>query len=152
MSKLTRRILLGGAAAGAAVVAVPVAFGGTESFLRRVLADHFGPAILDTPGIDDFVAEYAAGLGGDDGLIKSLGAELYFGWRGDLVKEIGPARVLAERFLHTILARSNIIHVDRGVTDAFNYTAADPWEPQCNLFLSALAEDSYDLERDDPPA
>lgn len=139
MSWLTRRRFLLGTGAVAAAAAVPVALGGTEGFLRRVLGDHFGPDVLEVEGIGDFVREYAA-LTGQGDWKKRMAAEVYFAWRGDRVKKIGQARALEERFLRTILTRSNIIAIRQGRTEAFEYTDADPWAPGCGLYLGAMAE------------
>ena len=139
MSWLTRRRLLLGAGAVAAAAAVPVALGGTESFLRRVLGNHFGDDALEIDGIGEFVQEYAE-LTGQGDWKKRMVAEVYFAWRGDRVKKIGPAVALEERFLQTILTRSNIIAVRQGRAESFEYTDANPWAPGCGLYLSAMAE------------
>ncbi|MEL6678702.1 MAG: hypothetical protein AAFQ51_08350 [Pseudomonadota bacterium] len=137
----TRRALLLGTGAVAALAALPIALGGTTSFLRRVLSDHFGSDVLDIDGIDDFVSEYAA-LAGADSAAKKLGAEVYFAWRGDMVHKIGAAQALEHRFLQTILTRSNIIAMRQGTSSQFEFTSVDPWEPTCGLYLSALGEET----------
>lgn len=139
MSWWTRRRLLLGSGALIATAAVPVTFGGTESFLRRVLCDHFGEDVLEIDGIGEFVREYAE-LAGRNDWKKRMAAEIYFAWRGDLVNKIGPAIELEERFLGTILTRSNIIAVRQGRASEFDYTDADPWTPGCGLYLSAAAD------------
>ncbi len=133
--RMTRRGFLLGLGALTGAAAVPVALGGTESFLRRTLASHFGDDVLDIEGIGDFVRDYAANAGQGD-WTKRMAAELYFAWRGDLVKKIGPAQALEQRFLQTILVRSNIIAMRQGHTTDFEYTDTDPWEPACGLYLS----------------
>lgn len=136
-----RTVLLGGAAVAAAVAAVPIALGGMESFLRRVLADHFGPDVLGIEGVGDFVRDYAA-QAGSGSVFKRLGAEVYFAWRGDLAHKIAPAWELEALFLQTILTRSNIIALRQGRDELFSYTDVNPWEPTCGLYLSALADDT----------
>jgi hypothetical protein len=140
MTPTRRNVLLGGAAL-AALAAVPVALGGTESFLRRVLADHFGPDVLEIEGIDDFIRDYAAQAGAGS-FAKRIGAEVYFAWRGDLAHMITPAQELEKLFLQTILTRSNIVALHQGRDELFSYINVDPWEPTCGLYLSALAEDA----------
>jgi hypothetical protein len=71
-----------------------------------------------------------------------LGAEAYFAWRGDLVHRIGAADDLEQRFLHTILTRSNIVALRQGRDAPFQYTETDPWQPACGLYLSAFADDT----------
>jgi hypothetical protein len=137
----TRRVVLLGGTATVAALAAPIAMGGLESFLRRVLTDHFGEDVLAIDGIDDFVADYAA-QAGTGSLPKRLGAEAYFAWRGDLVHRIGPAEELEDRFLNTVLTRSNIIALRQGRDEPFQYTETDPWEPVCGLYLSAFADDT----------
>ncbi|UWQ21572.1 hypothetical protein [Jannaschia sp. W003] len=136
-----RTVLLGGTAAVAAAAAVPVAMGGLDAFLRRVLARHFGPEVLGIDGIGDFVADYAA-LAGRGSALKRAGAEAYFAWQGDRVHMIGAAEELEARFLQTILTRSNIIAIHGGAEAPFDYVDPDPWEPACGLYLSALAEET----------
>lgn len=136
---ITRRGVLLGLGAAAGVAAVPVALGGTESFLRRVLSDHFGSDVLDIDGIEDFIHDYSANAGQGDWK-KRMAAEVYFAWRGDLIHKIGPAKALEEKFLQTILVRSNIVAVRQGHADAFDFTETDPWQPACGLYLSAFAE------------
>lgn len=136
MSWLTRRRFLLGSGAVVAAATVPVALGGTESFLNRVLDDHFGADVLEVDGIGDFVRDYAA-LTGKGDWKKRMAAEVYFAWRGDRVKKIGPAVELEERFLRTILTRSNIIAVRQGRSSEFEYADADPWTPGCGLYLTA---------------
>ena len=138
--RITRRMLLLGTGALAGASAVPVALGGTERFLNRALCDHFGTDVLDIEGIGEFVSEYAA-LAGRDDWKKRLAAELYFAWRGDLVFKIGQAWDLEERFLATILTRSNIIAIRQGRAETFEFSDADPWNPVCGLYLSVWAED-----------
>ena len=140
MTPTRRNVLLGGAAV-AALATVPVALGGTESFLWRVLADHFGPDVLGIEGIDDFVTDYAA-QAGSGSLVKRMGAEVYFAWRGDLAHKITPAEELEKLFLQTILTRSNIIALHQGRAEPFSYVDVDPWQPTCGLYLSALADDT----------
>ncbi|WP_226626459.1 hypothetical protein [Alloyangia pacifica] len=137
----TRRAMLLGGAALVSVAAVPVAMGGLEAFLRRVLAGHFGPQILEVAGVDDFVAEYAAQTG-TGSFLKKAGAELYFAWHGDAVKMIPQAEALEQLFLQTILVRSNIIALYQGRSEDFEYTELDPWQPTCGLYLSALADET----------
>ncbi|MEL7453613.1 MAG: hypothetical protein AAGJ50_09620 [Pseudomonadota bacterium] len=123
----------------AAAATIPVALGGTESFLNRVLSDHFGADVLQVDRIGDFVQDYAS-LAGRNDWKKRMAAEIYFAWRGDRVKKIGPAIELEERFLRTILTRSNIIAVRQGRAEVFEYTDADPWAPGCGLYLGAMAD------------
>lgn len=137
----TRRTVLSGGAAVAALATVPIALGGTESFLRRILADHFGPDVLEIEGISDFVSDYAERAGADS-IVKHMGAEVYFAWRGDLAYKIAPAQELEKLFLQTILTRSNIIALRQGRDEPFSYTEVDPWQPTCGLYLSALADDT----------
>jgi|GEM_PF-6433020 len=139
--RITRRGILLGMGAVVGIAAVPVALGGTESFLRRTLADHFGDDVLQIEGIDDFVRDYAANAGQGDWK-KRLAAELYFAWRGDLAHKIGPAKALEAKFLQTILVRSNIIAMRQGRASVFDYTETNPWEPTCGLYLSAMAVDA----------
>lgn len=141
MSWLTRRRFLLGTGTLVGAAAVPVAFGGTEGFLRRVLGDHFGSDVLEIDGIEDFVRDYAD-LAGQGDWTKRMAAEVYFAWRGDRVKKIGPARALEERFLRTLMVRSNIIAIRQGRATSFEYTDADPWAPSCGLYLSAMAEEA----------
>lgn len=137
---LSRRALLISSAAATAVVAVtPIALGGMESFLRRVLANHFGPEVLGIEGVDAFVGDYAQ-LAGSGDFAKRVGAEIYFAWRGELVHKIGAARDLEAVFLRSFLTRSNIIAIQQGRDVAFEYGEVDPWVPTCGLYLSALAE------------
>ncbi|MBO9398614.1 MULTISPECIES: hypothetical protein [unclassified Shimia] len=138
---LRRRAFLVGAAGLAGAVLVPLTLGGTTSFLRRTLKDHFGPEVLELAGIDDFVDEFAA-LAGEDDPAKKIAAEMYFGWHGDRVKMIGPAKAMQERFLFTILHRSNIIAVQQGRATEFEYGSVDPWSPVCGLYLSAFADET----------
>lgn len=141
MTRPTRRaLLLGGTAAVAALAAAPIALGGIESFLRRVVAGHFGADALDIDGIDDFIAAYAAHSGAGS-VVKRSGAEVYFAWRGDLIHKIGPAEDLEKHFLQTILTRSNIIAIRQGRAESFDFLDGNPWDPVCGLYLSALAED-----------
>ena len=139
MTWFTRRRFLLGTSALAAAATVPVALGGTESFLNRVLGDHFGPDVLEIDGLGEFVCEYA-GQTGKGAWKKRWAAEVYFAWRGDWVKKIGPAVELEERFLRTILTRSNIIAIRQGWAEVFEYTDADPWVPGCGPYLSAAAD------------
>lgn len=136
---MKRRIFLGGTAAIVALAATPIALGGTVSFLRRTLSDHFGPDVLDIDGIDDFVRDYAE-LAGQGSMLKKMGAEVYFAWRGDRVHMIGQAKELQDRFLNTILTRSNIIAIRQARETDFDYGDPDPWSSTCGIYLSALAE------------
>lgn len=138
---LKRRGFLIGVAGIAGALLVPLTLGGTTAFLRRTLEDHFGPEVLDLEGIDDFVEEFAA-LAGEDDPAKKIAAEMYFGWHGDRVKLIGPAKAMQERFLFTILHRSNIIAVQQNRETEFEYGSVDPWSPICGLYLSAFADDT----------
>ena len=137
--RMTRRGFLLGLGALTGAAAVPVALGGTESFLRRTLASHFGDDVLDIEGIGDFVSDYAANAGQGD-WTKRMAAELYFAWRGDLVKKVGPAKALEDKFLETVLIRSNIIAMRQRRATEFEYSETDPWQPACSLYLSSLAE------------
>ena len=137
----SRRSMLMGGAALAGLAAAPVAFGGLRSFLRRVLASHFGADVLEIDGIDDFVHDYAA-QAGTGNRARRMGAEVYFAWRGDLIRKIEPARDLEAQLLQTILTRSNIIALRQGKDESFQYIDVDPWEPTCGLYLSAFADDS----------
>lgn len=138
MRVLRRTLLLGGGALAAAAT-FPIVLGGMESFLRRVVAGHFGPEFLDDEGIGEFIAEYAA-QAGRGSFVKRAGAEAYFAWRGDLVHMIGPAKELQSMFLNTLLTRSNIIALYNGAESGFSYSSVDPWEPTCGLYLSSLAD------------
>lgn len=138
---MKRRWFLAGGAALVGLAATPIALGGTVSFLRRTLSDHFGPDVLAIDGIDDFIADYAA-LAGQGSTIKKIGAEVYFAWRGDRIHKIGQAEELQNRFLGTILTRSNIIAIQQGRETAFDYGDPDPWSPVCGIYLSALAEET----------
>ncbi|MBM7069097.1 hypothetical protein [Actibacterium sp. 188UL27-1] len=138
---MKRRWFIGGGAALVGLAITPIALGGTVSFLRRTLSDHFGPNILNIDGIDGFVKDYAT-LAGQGSTVKKLGAEVYFAWRGDKVHMIGQAEDLQERFLNTILTRSNIIAIQQGRETAFDYGDPDPWSPICGIYLSALAEET----------
>jgi hypothetical protein len=139
MIRLSRRGFFIGLAAAACAVAAPATVGGTASFLRRVLHDHFGAEVAAHDGVDDFVRAYVDSLAQDD-MAKRAMAGLYFAWHGDRVHKIGAAAALEQRFLSTILVRSNIIALWHGNASAFEFTEADPWVPTCGLYLSALAE------------
>ena len=142
MKPTRRALLIGGTAtamATATVAALPIAMGGVESFLRRVVKEHFGPDMIEVAGVDEFIRDYA-GHAGSGSIAKRLGAEVYFAWRGDLVRKIGAAQELEERFLQTILTRSNVIAVFQGAAQEFQYTDNNPWEPTCGLYISALGE------------
>lgn len=139
MIKLSRRGFIIGLAAAIGAAAAPAVMGGTAAFLRRVLHDHFGPRVAATDGVDGFVRAYVDSLAQDD-MAKRAMAELYFAWHGDRVRKIAAATALEERFLNTILVRSNIIALWHGTASEFEFTVADPWTPTCGLYLSALAE------------
>ena len=136
-----RDFLFGGGAIVALAAATPVALGGMTSFLRRTLSDHFGPDVLALEGIDDFVSEFAALSGGDDP-VKRVVAEVYFAWRGDRVHMIGPATALRDRFLRTILTRSNIIAIQQARETEFEFGSVDPWIPDCGYYLSVAADET----------
>lgn len=138
---MKRRTLLLGAGVAAIAAAVPLSIFGVPSFLRRVLSDHFGSDVLEIEGIDDFVSEYASLLGNEN-IAKRLAADAYFGLRIDKVKKIGLAKALEERFLVTVLLRSNIIAIRQGRSEEFEFVSANPWQPVCGTYLSAFAEDS----------
>lgn len=139
MTLTTRRAVLLAGTAMAGLAIVPIARGGIESFLRRVLADHFGEDVLEIEGIGDFIRAYAANAG-NEGFTKRAAAEVYFAWRGDLVREIGQAAEMRNRFLQTILTRSNIIAIYQGAEGSLDFADADPWNPTCGLYLSAFAD------------
>ena len=141
MKRPSRRSVLLGGASLVALAAIPIAAGGLPSFLRRVLADHFGPDVLEIEGIEDFVTAFAESSG-EPLSAKRIAAEVYFAWRGDKVKMIGQAEALEARFLQTILTRSNIIAIRQGSDAPFEFVSADPWDVTCSLYLSAFAEDS----------
>ncbi|WP_027256123.1 hypothetical protein [Leisingera aquimarina] len=138
--KMRRRMFLMGAAA-TALVAVPVSLGGTVGFLKRTLRDHFGPDVLNLDGVADFVTEFAS-YSAQGSPAKKLAAEVYFAWHGDQMKMIGPAAALRDRFLYTILTRSNIIAVQQQRAAQFDYGLADPWLPACGQYLSAAADET----------
>ncbi len=119
----------------------PLALDGLENFLRRVVADHFGDEILVLDGIDDFIRDFAATVG-DENLIKRLASDYYFGVSGDRIHKTGTIRAFEERFLRSMLSRSNVIGIHQGVSTEFEYQNPDPWAPQCGLYLSSLAEDT----------
>ncbi|MFQ6550862.1 hypothetical protein AAD018_000785 [Aestuariibius insulae] len=141
MNKLTRRTLLAGGGAITALAALGIAGGGTTGFLRRVTAEHFGKDALKIDGIDAFIDDYTAVIS-DSQSLKKRAAEVYFSWRGDRIYLIPDASNLKERFLQTILTRSNIIAMRQGRSDRFDYSNPAPWEPDCGLYLSAFAEDN----------
>jgi len=136
---MRRRMFLFGGGAAAVLVALPLSLGGMTQFLRRTLRDHFGSEVLELDGIDDFVAEFAS-LAGEGSRSKRLAAELYFAWHGDRVRMIGPAVALQDRFLNTILTRSNIIAIQQQRATRFDYGLVDPWSPVCSHYLSAAAD------------
>ena len=138
---MRRRMFLIGGGAAAALVAVPLSLGGTTAFLRRTLRDHFGPEVLQLDGIDDFVTEFAS-LAGEGSPAKRLAAEMYFAWHGDRLRMIGPAAALKDRFLYTILTRSNIIAIQQQRETQFDYGSVDPWLPECDPYLSAVADET----------
>lgn len=144
MRRATRRGFLFGAGSAlaslAALGAAPAVFGGTERFLRRAFADHFGEDALAIDGIDDFISDYAATIGEED-QAKRLAAEYYFTFRADLFHKPGSVVAFEERFLRSVLSRSNIIAIAQGRAEAFDYQNPDPWSPECGLYLSALAEE-----------
>jgi hypothetical protein len=137
--KMRRRMFLIGG--GAALVALPLSLGGTTAFLRRMLRDQFGPDVLQLDGIDDFITEFAS-LSGEGSPAKRLAAEMYFAWHVDRVKMIGPAEALRQRFLYTILTRSNIIAIQQQRETRFDYGSVDPWVPECNVYISAFADET----------
>ncbi len=141
MNKLTRRTLLASGGALVALAGLGLAGGGTSGFLRRVVADHFGRDALEIDGLDAFIDDYTAIISENPSL-KKRAAELYFSWRGDRIHLIPDASNLRERFLQTILTRSNIIAMRQGRAERFDYSNPAPWEPDCGLYLSAFAEDS----------
>ncbi len=138
---MRRRMFLIGSGAVTALVVLPLTLGGTTQFLRRTLRDHFGPKVLKLDGINDFVTEFAA-LAGEGSPAKKLAAEMYFAWHGDRVRMIGPAAALQDRFLYTILTRSNIIAIQQKQETEFHYGFVDPWAPVCDQYLSAAADDT----------
>lgn len=142
MSRLTRRgLIAGGAVALAGLAAAPFALRGVEGFLRRVVADHFGEDALAIEGIDEFIAEFAATAGKGDAL-KRIAAKTYFAARGDRIVKLSRAQAFEEQFLRTILKRSNIIALRQGQAEDFDWQNPDPWDPQCGLYLSSLAEEA----------
>ncbi len=138
---MRRRMFLIGGGAATALVALPLSLGGTTQFLRRTLRDHFGPEVLKLDGIDDFVTEFAS-LAGEGSPAKRLAAEMYFAWHGDRVRMISPATALQDRFLYTILTRSNIIAIQQNRATEFDYGFVDPWIPVCGQYLSAAADET----------
>lgn len=140
MNMRRRMFLLGGGAA-ATLVVLPLSLGGTTQFLKRTLRNHFGPDVLKLDGMDEFVTEFAS-LSGKDSPAKRLAAEMYFAWHGDKVRMIGPAVALQERFLYTLLTRSNIIAIQQKRETKFDYGLVDPWWPVCGQYLSAAADET----------
>ena len=133
-------VLAGGAAAGVVAVA-PLTFSGLEGFLRRTVADHFGKDLLTVEGIDDFVRDFVETVG-DENFIKRLASDYYFGISGDRIHKTGAVRAFEERFLRSLLSRSNVIAIYQGASTEFEYQNPDPWAPQCGLYLSSFAEDA----------
>ncbi|MEL7182070.1 MAG: hypothetical protein AAGK57_00340 [Pseudomonadota bacterium] len=136
---MRRRTLLLGGTALLAAAAVPLVNTGISGFLSRVLRDHFGDDIFEVAGIEDFVAEYASLVSQED-WVKRTGAQVYFGLRGDQVKQLGLAKGLENRFLQTILTRSNIIAIRQGRETQFDYSDPDPWAAVCGGYLTAATE------------
>lgn len=142
MKRATRRaVLLGGGAAVAGLAAAPFVLSGMEGFLRRAIAAQFGEKMLKVEGIDDFIADFMATAGEDDAL-KRLAADAYFVFRGDRIHRIGAANAFEERFLHSILTRSNVVALFQGQAETFDWQDPNPWEPQCGLYLGAMAEEA----------
>lgn len=141
MKQATRRaVLLGGASAAVGLAAAPFVLPGMEGFLRRVIAAHFGEEMLKVEGIDGFIAGFIASAGENDAM-KRLAAEAYFIFRGDRIHRIGAATAFEERFLRSILTRSNIVALYQGRAGTFDWLDPNPWEPQCGLYLGAMAEE-----------
>ena len=136
---LGRRKVLAGIAAGAAIAAVPLVNNGLTSFFNRTLRAHFGDDVTEIAGIDAFVSDYAATVARDDFMKRST-AQVYFAMRGDRIQKIGIAQELENRFLQTILTRSNIIAIRQKKANEFEYTDADPWELACGSYLTDAAD------------
>ncbi|MCR9089518.1 MAG: hypothetical protein NXH97_22600 [Rhodobacteraceae bacterium] len=141
MTRLTRRTILFGSAAGVAAMSVTaiVLAPGMTGFLRRVVAQHFGPETVKIDGVEDFITDYAEQAGSGDWK-KQVASRLYFSLHGDEIYRISAADELENRFLNTFLTRSNIIAIYQETATEFEYTDVDPWEPSCGLYLSSLAE------------
>lgn len=136
---IKRRSVLIGAGAFAAVASVPVFSDGIKGHLARLVQDHFGEDLLKTiPGVDTFVQEFAAGLASDN-TKKRLAAQVYFGFYGDKIAPTGFSNDLDERFLRTLLTRSNIIAIRTGRATEFDYGDPNAWETICGNYLSADA-------------
>lgn len=140
MTRLTRRALLAGAGTTAAgLAAVPFVFKGIPRFLRQAVANHFGEETLALEGMDDFIADFAASASDGDAL-KRFAADAYFAFHGDRFHKISAAKEFENRFLYTLLTRSNIIAIQQGRSVEFDYLNPDPWDPQCGIYLSSAAE------------
>lgn len=140
MTALTRRAIIFGGTCAVTLSAAAVAVApGLPGFLRRVVVQQFGADMLDIDGIDDFIADYAAQAGAGDWK-KQIASRLYFSLHGDEIYRLAAVDELENRFLNTILTRSNIVAVYQKSAAAFEYTDANPWEPTCGLYLSSLAE------------